>query len=266
MISLYLMVSKCPTLPVLGLLWSSSIRTRFLYPSGVVSRHWQLPRQALSTAYPLQTLHHLHLAGFLWFLLFVLWGFMGDLVCKAGSVEGAVGPSVATRDSSLIGSPLKLLWAQPFASSWPHPSIKVGLQCHMSIDRLCTGGWQPVSHVRVLPSQWLSDEPLRDRQKTSCQSPRLHTRNEGLDTTWIWGLVEFWTLEPALWSLGEYHETRRMRMRMIRMVLSLNITMTSTWSDHEHCWDMLWLLQSFAHWRCPSGWSRSWLSQELVLA
>lgn len=85
MISLYLMVSKCPTLPVLGLLWSSSIRTRFLYPSGVVSRHWQLPRQALSTAYPLQTLHHLHLAGFLWFLLFVLWGFMGDLVCKAVS-------------------------------------------------------------------------------------------------------------------------------------------------------------------------------------
>jgi hypothetical protein len=69
----------------------------------------------LSTAFPLQT-HHLHLAGFLWFLLFVLWGFMGDLVCKAGSVEGAVGPSVATRDSSLIGSPLRLLWAQPFAS------------------------------------------------------------------------------------------------------------------------------------------------------
>ena len=35
----------------------------------------------------LSTLHHLHLVGFLWFLLFVLWGFMGDLVCKAGSVD-----------------------------------------------------------------------------------------------------------------------------------------------------------------------------------
>ena len=105
MISLYLMVSKCPTLfwACYGPASAHVSSTRQVWYLAIGSCRGRsgmsvplLALSNLSTAFPLQT-HHLHLAGFLWFLLFVLWVSWADLVCKAGSVEGAVGPSVATR-------------------------------------------------------------------------------------------------------------------------------------------------------------------------